>query len=297
MTKYQGLVRDLDETLYHSLPGLSSTGAKKILKSPAHYAHYASQPSETKAEFDLGSAVHSKVLGVGADIAVYPDGEGKETFEFDGEEMKNVLASNGATSTKASKAFAEDARGRGLIPVKRATANVVNIMVESVLANATARALLEGGHPEVSMFADDPDTGVAMRGRLDYLGRRIADLKTTAGESSEAGFAKQAFNLGYEVQFGHYDYIYEQITGETLPWLFIVVENAAPYLTGVHVLSEDAQSIGRAKAQLARRRYARSLETGVWGGYENRNGGPIGILDVPVYAVYEYQDNVEGKVA
>jgi hypothetical protein len=282
MTDYQGLVSDLDETLYHSLPGLSSTGAKKLLKSPAHYQHYIKHPEEPKAAFDLGSAVHAKVLGVGADIAVYPD---------------EVLASNGAVSTKAAKEFAEQARADGLIPVKRVVANVVNLMVESVLGNDTARALLEGGHPELSMFATDPETGVDLRGRLDYLGKRIADLKTTAGESSEAGFARQVFNLGYEVQFGHYEHTYELITGETPPWLFVVVETEAPYLTGVHVMSEDAQRIGRDKARLARERYARARDSGVWGGYENRNGGPIGIIDVPVYAVNDYQDNVEGRLS
>lgn len=297
MTEYQGLVHGLAEQSYHRLPGLSSTGAKKILKSPAHYHHYVTHPEEPKDEFDLGSATHAKVLGVGADIAVYPDGNGPETFEYDGTELNNVLASNGALSTKAAKAFAEDARSRGLIPVKRVTARVVDLMAESVLANNTASSILEDGKPEVSMFATDPITGANLRGRVDSLGRRIGDLKTTAGESSEAGFARQVFNLGYEVQFGHYDYIHELITGQTLPWLFIVVETSAPYLTNVHVLSEDAQRIGRDKARLARERYARAMETGVWGGYENRNGSPIGIIDVPMYAVYDYQDNVEGKIS
>lgn len=297
MTEYNGLVYDLDETLYHSLPGLSSTGAKKILRSPAHFQHYINNKEAPKSAFDLGSAVHTKVLGTGSDIAVYPDGEGHETFEFEGVELGNVLATNGAVSTKAAKAFEADARDRGLIPVKRVVSRVVDRMVESVLSNQTARALLEGGHPEVSMFATDPDTQVALRGRIDYLGKRIADLKTTAGESSESGFAKHVFNLGYEVQFGQYEHTYELITGERPPWLFIVVENEAPYLTGVHVLSEDAQQIGRDKARAARERYARARDTNNWGGYTNRNGGPIGIIDVPVYAVYEYQDKFQENAA
>jgi hypothetical protein len=297
VTDYQGLVYGLDENEYHSLPGVSSTGAKKLLRSPAHYRYYTENPHETKAEFDLGSAVHTKVLGVGAAIAIYPDGTGPESFEFEGVEMRDVLAKNGAVSTKAAAAFAEDARGKGLIPVKRVVGRVVDKMVDSVLSNQTARALFEGGQPEVSMFATDPDTKVDMRGRLDYLGKRITDLKTTAGEASEGGFARQVFSLGYEVQFGWYSHLYELITGETPPWLFVVVENTAPYLTGIHVLSEDAQRIGRDKARLARERYARCRDTNQWGGYTTRNGGPVGVLDVPMYAIYDYQDNVEGKAA
>ena len=72
MTEYQGFVEDLDETLYHSLPGLSSTGAKQILRSPAHYRAYIDTPQAPKAEFDAGSATHSKLLGVGAQVEVYP---------------------------------------------------------------------------------------------------------------------------------------------------------------------------------------------------------------------------------
>lgn len=290
MTDYNGLVYGLDEQIYHRQPGLSSTGAKKILQSPAHYRHYVEHPEEPKAGFDLGSAVHSKVLGVGAQIAVYPDGNGPERFEHDGQELDNVLASNGAISTKAAKAFEADARDRGLIPVKRVTARVVDIMAESVLSNPTARALFEGGDAEVSMFATDPITGVPMRGRLDYLSKRIADLKTTAGDASESGFARQAFSLGYEIQFGWYSHMYELITGERPPWLFVVVETSAPYLANVHVLSEDGQRIGTQKARAARELYARCIESGSWPGYPNRSGGDIGILDVPMYAIYEYQE-------
>lgn len=297
MTTYDGLVYGLDEDVYHSLPGLSSTGAKKILKSPAHYRHYADNPEPPKHEFDLGGALHTKVLGVGADILIYPDGKGDEEFAFEGQALNNVLSTTGARGSKACKAFEDDARGRGLIPVKRAEARVVDLMAESVLSNPTARALLENGDPEVSMFATDPVTGVDGRGRLDWLGRRIADVKTTSGEASEAGFARQVFNLGYHVQFGHYEYLYELITGDTLPWLFIVVETSAPFLSGVHVLSGDAQQMGRESARLARERYAKALDTGVWGGYVNRNGGPIGVIDVPGFAIYDYQDQVEGKVA
>ena len=294
---YSGLVHGLDEHLYHRQPGLSSTGAKKILQSPAHYRHYMEHPEEPKAGFDLGSAVHSKVLGVGAQIAVYPDGNGPERFEYDGTELDNVLASNGAISTKAAKAFEADARDRGLIPVKRVTARVVDIMAESVLSNPTVKALLASGQPEVSMFATDPDTNIELRGRLDWLGARIVDLKTTAGDASEEDFAKQVFRLGYDVQFAHYEHIYHLITGENPPYLFAVVETNAPYLTGVHMLGNDEVLMARRRAKEARERYARCRDTGVWGGYQTRSGGPIGILQAPVWNVNQYIDEFEGATA
>ncbi|WP_161973038.1 PD-(D/E)XK nuclease-like domain-containing protein [Microbacterium sp. HSID17254] len=296
-SNYAGLVHGLDETVYHALPGLSSTGAKKLLRSPAHFQHYISQPHEPKPEFDLGSAVHSRVLGVGAQIAIYPDGAGEETFEFEGEELTTVLSKVGALGTKAAKAFEADARAKGLIPVKREKGAQVQRMAESVLADPTVRKLLETGDPEVSMFADDPETGLPMRGRLDWLGRRIADLKTTSGDASEEVFEKDAFRLGYDVQFGHYEWLYNLITGDTLPYLFIVVETAAPYLTGVFRLGDDEILMARRRAMEARIRYARGIETGEWPGYKTRGGGPIGILRAPVWNVNQYIDEFEGSTA
>jgi hypothetical protein len=305
MTAYDGLVYDLDEETYHGLPGLSSTGAKKILRSPAHYQHYMTTPHETKDEFDVGTLVHSKVLGVGSKHTVYPDGTGPETFETLDDKGKpitltTVLASNGALSTKAAKAFAEEARSHGLIPVKRVVARVVDKMAESVLAHDEARALVEGGRAEVSMFATDPETGVPCRGRLDYLRpRTIADLKTTAGQASEVEFGKAFFRHGYDVQFGHYDWLYTQITGERPPFTWIVVETEAPYVTNVFMLEPRAQDIGRERAARARRRYAEARDKNRWDGYSNEGRQRIGIIKAPQFAIYDSIDEstTDGEIA
>ena len=301
MNAYSGLVYDLDEETYHALPGLSSTGAKKILRSPAHFQHYATNPHETKDEFDVGALVHAKVLGVGAKHTVYPDGTGPETYDYDGAELNNVLASNGALSTKAAKAFAEEARAHGLIPVKRVVARVIDKMAESILTHTEARALIEGGFAEVSMFGTDPDTGIDMRGRLDYLrpGRTIVDVKKTAGEASEIEFAKTFFRFGYHLQFGWYDRLHTQITGETLPFLWVVVEDQAPYLTNVFTIDDKYEQLGRDAASRALRRYAAARDANRWGGYENALGRRIGTLTPPQFAIYDAidADNAEGIAA
>lgn len=285
---YAGLVHGLAEATYHRQPGLSSTGAKKILQSPAHYDWYARHKDEPKDSFDLGSAVHAKVLGVGAQIAIYPDGTGPERFEYDGVELDNVLASNGAVSTKAAKAFEADARERGLIPVKRVVGRVVNRMAESVLSHTVARALFEqpGGDAEVSVFADDPELEVSLRGRFDFLGDVAIDLKTTAGTATAEGFARSAATYGYEVQEAHYQHALQLITGERRRFLFVVVEREAPYPTAVHVLDDDFKQIGDAKALRARRLYAESVRTDSWPAYSEA----IQIVRPPMWSVYDYQD-------
>jgi hypothetical protein len=296
MTAYEGLVYDLDEEIYHGLPGLSSTGAKQILRSPAHYQQYLANQHEQKDEFDVGSLVHAKVLGVGAKHTIYPDGNGPETFETIDDKGKpitltNVLAADGGLRTKASKAFADEARAHGLIPMKRVAARVVDKMAESILGHDEARALIENGWAEVSMFATDPEYGVDRRGRLDYLRKgTIADVKTTAGEASESAFAVSFFRLGYDVQFGHYEGVFEQITGTRLPFLWIVVESSAPYLTNVFTLDEKAEQIGRERAARALRRYAEARDGNRWGGYVNAGGRRIGTITPPQFAIYDSID-------
>jgi hypothetical protein len=297
---YNGFVYDLDENTYHAQPELSSTGAKKLLKSAATYKDYMEHPHETKASFDVGSAAHSKILGVGAQIAVYPDGEGPEThtmLDDKGETvtLKTVLAVNGAVSTKAAKDFEKKTREAGMIPVKRVTARVVDLMAESVLRDPRARRLLEGSRREVSAFSKDPVTGLGCRGRFDILGDRAGDVKTTAGSASETGFELDAFRYGYDVQFGHYEYIHQLITGSEIPYYFIVVETTRPYLTGFHVLGQEEAVAARDKARMARNRLARALATNEWPGYENRSGGPIGTLRAPAFSIAEYQALIESE--
>lgn len=284
MTDYEGFVEDLDETLYHSLPGLSSTGAKKILQSAAHYREYADTEQEPNAAYEVGSAVHSKLLGIGAQVEVYP---------------KDVLSKAGTTGTNAAREWAEKVRKAGNIPLKRDDFDQVQRMAESVLANPTAKTLLEGGVPELSMFATDPKTGTALRGRLDYRrSNAIVDLKTTSRDASESGFQGDVYEHGYDVQFGLYEFIYELITGESAPpWLWIVVEKSRPYLAAVHTLGDDEKDMGRRKARRAIDRYARCLETDEWPGYEHSTRGPIGLIKAPAWAIYQFIDQYEGHSA
>ena len=280
MTELTGIVPVLEESIYHAHDSLSSTGARRLLESPAKFRYAMDHPQPHKKAFDLGSAAHSKVLGTGYGVAVIP---------------ADILASNGATSTKAAKEFIADAYSQSLIPIKQAEFDEVTEMSEAVLRHPTARALLERpGQAEASVFATDPDTGVKLRARFDFLpdandGRRVTvDLKTTGKEASKAGFAKSAASFEYEVQEGHYEHTLSLATGEEDPaMVFVVVETTAPYLVAVHQLDRDFREMGAAKAKRAREMYRACTDSGIWPGYPEG----IGLLPPPVWAVYEFQDN------
>lgn len=261
MTALTGIIHDLPEAEYHAHTALSSTGARRILDSPARFRYMADHPQPFKKEFDIGSAAHGKVLGVGEPVVLIDEG---------------LLASNGAASTAAAKQFIADARANGEIPLKRAEFDTVNAMAEAVLAHPEARALLEQpGAAEVSLFADDPETGVAMRCRFDYLPDFTApnpvcvDLKTTAKNASPEGFARTTADHRYDIQQEFYLPIYMHVTGDfTARMKFIVVEKEPPHLVGVYELAPEFAEMGRKKVRDALDTYARCVETGVWPGYD-----------------------------
>jgi hypothetical protein len=270
-----GIVADLPEEAYFASPALSSTGARLILDSPARFHYRQTHPEPITRAFDVGSAVHAKVLGVGAAIAVIPD---------------EILASNGAASTASAKAFIEDARAAGLTPVKAAVAEEIDAMSEAALTHPTARALFEQpGIPEASLFATDPETGVEIRARFDFWAPISVDLKTTATLASKSGFEKAVANHGYDVQQEHYGDTEKLITGERRPFVFVVVEKTPPYLVGVHQLDREFVEIGRKKAARARRIFAECTASGVWPGYPPE----VQLLSPPLYHVYDFQENHE----
>lgn len=261
------------EEAYHSHPALSSTGARQLLESPARFRYAQDNPQPYKKAYDLGTLAHSKVLGIGAQAVVIPE---------------DILATNGATSTKAAKEFIEQARVDGLIPVKGALFDEVNAMAEAVLAHPTARAVLEqDGQAEVSLFGTDPETGVECRARMDWRGPINADLKSTAKSASKAEFEKTVVSFSYETQEAHYTDTERFATGEDgRPFLFIVVETAAPHLVAVHQLDVVFREMGKTKARRARELFAECTASGIWPGHPEE----VQLISPPVWAVYQHEE-------
>lgn len=256
----EGIILDMPEGEYHRRPELSSTQARRLLESPAKYRHALTVPEAPKAAYDLGTAVHSKVLGVGAATVAIPE---------------DLLAANGAASTKAAKDWIEQARREGKTPVKQAVADEVNAIAEAVLAHPLARFLFEQpGNAEASVFATDPDTGLDLRCRFDFLPdptahRQIGvDLKS-ARDASRVGFARAAADHRYDVQRGHYvDTL--SYTGRDLEgFAFVVVEVEPPHLVAVRPLNPQFEEIGTKDARRARRILRECLDTGTWPGYSD----------------------------
>lgn len=280
--KREGIVYGLPEAKYHAPKDeLSSTGAKLLNEAEAKFKHQVIDGNRVhKAAYDLGSAVHAKVLGVGSEILEYPD--------------KHLTPSGNVSTKPATVAWAEEQRKSGAVLVTPKEKHAFDAMLESIFTNLDARVLLEAvGDSEVSAFATCPITGVRLRARADRKPRElqtIVDLKTVRGSAHEDEFKKTIFNLGYDLSAGHYVDTWKYATGEDNDFVFIVMEKSAPYLTNVIRMTPDWLSMGKEKSMRARRKYAHGMATGEWPGYSG-----VKTVEPPMMAIYDYQDNYENE--
>lgn len=265
------VILDMPDHEYHALPELSSSGAKALLESPARFNYWRGKVRPPKDEYDLGHAVHAKVLGAGAQVLELP---------FDN------------YRTKAAQEARDDARSAGQVPMLSKEMRPINEMSEAVLRHPVASALFsQEGHSEVSVISTDPDTQVGVRARFDYLPhprspRAIAvDLKTARAASPEA-FAKSVVEYGYDLQQEWYRDVYRLATGEEVEFVFVVVESTPPYLVATYQLPLLFVEMGARKVSAARALYAECSASGRWPGYSEE----IQFIDPPVWAVFQHEE-------
>jgi hypothetical protein len=287
-----GLHFDLSEARYHAddmtaAPTLSSSIAKLMLRSPLHAwtAHPRLNPDHEPVEkktFDIGRAAHRAALGRGGDYVAIPD---------------DMLASNGAASTKAAKDFIEEARSAGLTPLKAAEVEQIGAMADIVRQRLTAYGIeIDPARSEVTALAEIDR--VMCKCRVDNAPERpmripgvptprpvMIDLKTCEDASPEA-VRRAVENYGYDMQAAHYTETWRAATGEERDMLFVFVEKAAPHeVAVVHLLNEaghtgDWFQDARAKTAATRALWRECLTTGDWPGY------PAGIITIEARSFY-----------
>ncbi len=281
------IVHGMEENEYHAHPALSSTGARMLLPeykgSPRKFQYAQTHPRTSRA-FDVGHAVHTRVLGVGGLTVTYP---------------AEHLTPSGNPSTKAATVeWEQEQRAAGFTILSAADADRVDGIAETVLAHESARPLFEVCElREVSVFAEVE--GVPSRARFDALseptrnGVYALDLKTTEDATKE-GFERSVAKWGYDVQIAHYMDVYEASeTAFIERFMIVAVEKSAPYEVAVFELPEMWLAMGRAKAQAARAIFAECTASGVWPGYTSE----IQSLDAPTWLVFAHETKYDREIS
>lgn len=241
-----GFHQGVTEATYHAdRESLSVSGAKVLLKAPALYRWQLDHPVH-KDVFDVGSAAHKLVLGVGDPIEV-------------------IYAND--WRTKAAQEARDTARADGKIPLLGGDWERVQAMAEALKGHRLAMRLLNVGAPEVSAYAEDDETGVMRRCRFDWLGTSILTDYKTSFSADPATFIKAAINFGYDQQAAWYRDVAADLGHDAQAFAFIVQEKEPPYLVTVVELPAELVERGRARNRRALDRFAECMESGVWPGY------------------------------
>lgn len=251
-----GAYSDIAENAYHADPviggSLSSTGAKHLVKSPAHYRHYADIGMAPRAAFDRGHVIHKEILGEGADIAV---------MDFD------------SWRSKAAQEDRDAARADGRVPILDKDFLPLLEVANTVLDDPVVGPWFTGeGDSEVSIFHKNPEFGVWMRGRVDRVIKDgdttvLIDVKTTQ-DADPALFGRTAAKFGYDLQMAWYTHIWEALhPDQTIRFLHVLVGLDEPTTLSVVELDDDFNWTGTELMNRALERYAECTKTNTWPGY------------------------------
>lgn len=247
-----GVFEDMPAATYHALPALSSGGAKKLLRSPAHFRAYVDTPNDPTDAMLVGSAVHCGAL---------------EPDSFTGAVVRAPICDRRTKEGKATWSEFQ-AAAAGKIILSAADFDRALRCINAVADHPAAQALLHGARTEVSACWEDGEFGVACKARFDALSRGgVIDLKTCADASPE-GFARALAQYDYPVQAAHYFSGAEHaLDASPAFFAFICVESEAPHAVAVYELDRPTMLAGMRRVETALRRYRDCLKTGSFPGY------------------------------
>lgn len=208
---------------------------------------------------NLGSIVHDKVLLGDA---------GKPPFEvvpFD------------SFRTKDAQAVRDDLIARGIIPLaqnKKTEELLSGISVmeqrlrEQLAAHIDYPNLMEKGAGEQSGFYLDEKLGIWKRARFDWLDDLYPDIvwdyKTTS-LTADKWINQELWKEKY-IQCPHYTDVLSGIRQKKCKFGFVLQRTVEPFLVEIVVIDESYMEEVRKRYDLAQRRFANCLKTGIWRG-------------------------------
>lgn len=238
---------DLTNEEYHGDccdgPSLSASSIKQLISDPSEYWLHSPlnpnrAPQKVNKAFNVGTAAHTMVLEpdlLAETIAVIPN---------------DMLASNGALSTKAAKAFMAEQTELGRTVIKEDEWKAVCDMADAIRSNSVVMRAMAGTLNEQSLIVKDEEAGIYIKSRPDQMpqesGRFIVDLKTTDRENIGAWERTSMLDLRYDIQGAMMMWALEKVLGiKAAGVMYVVVCKQPPYRVAVRTLRASSYT-GRA---------------------------------------------------
>jgi hypothetical protein len=283
---WSGIFPTIPAAQYHTrrLDVASASGLKQVLRSPAHFKHWAEHPEDDKSSpaLTFGRALHAAILEPDVFLRTYAVVEAGAP-KYPTPAQWNAKKSN--PDSEAAKAWWKEweANNAGRIRLSLDDYDRAQRMADSARSHPVAAGLIVGGDREITFRWHDEATGLACQSRADLYapGEFLMDVKSCRDASAE-GFARAVVSYQYGLQHAHY---LEGIRacGDAIRWfVFLAIESEAPYVCQPYVLDSHAESLGIAQRQRALTLQSKCLTTGRWPGYSEQ----LGELTLPAWAFY-----------
>lgn len=257
---------DVTDADYHAGDGLSSTGAKTITKCPAQFAYDREHPVH-KDVYDQGHVIHELVLGKGSGF---------------------VVVDGNRNSTAVKEAIAA-ARGEGKVPIKSTDLANAQAMADAVHQHPEIGPIFTSGAAERSVYVTDPETGVALRCRPDWLtetrdGRPVCiDVKSTQGNTHPWTLGKVISDYGYHQSAAFYTDVLALEGVPDVAFMLLFISKSGLVEPRVVNMPDTAIDRGRELNRRAIETYAQCTEANEW-----PCAHPAFIeVDIPSYAYYD----------
>jgi hypothetical protein len=253
----EGIFKDVQDDLYHSeRAAVSSSGLKRILRSPAHFVAMQNSPEESTAALAFGKALHAALL---------------EPAKFRERYMAKPELDR---RTKAGRELAQliDAACEHKTQISQEWLDEIDAMVEAGRRHPQVAQMTQAGEAEVSYVWRDEETGILCKCRPDWLNAEaIWDVKTCA-DASPAGFSRACAKYMYHVSAAFYVEGVFKLTGRTLPFRFVASEKDAPYAVAVYEASAVFLRTGGRLVRQALNRLRACRGSGKWPSYQPDGG-------------------------
>lgn len=235
VTHEPGIYFNLPMERYRSDPALGTSSINALNVSPITYWRGSHMNPDREADetdaTDFGDALHARLLEgpevfasrfvPALDESQFPDVP-KSGAELEARCVALGITKSGTKAEKEARIAAKDpaflswsaiesAYGKqhaGKSFLKAEVMSKIERTSQLVSAHPDASKALTGGYPEVSIFWEDPETGVRCKARLDRLKSAAAiDLKSFSnkgGTSIDRAIASSIQRYGYLTQAVHY---------------------------------------------------------------------------------------------
>lgn len=258
---------------YHSSEGYSNSFLTAVLRSPAHAMARGKWKSTRNME--IGSAFHSSTLE--------PD-----LYKRD----YRIVECDARTSSLYKQACKDHPSAQVLTIAESET---VKGMTAGVYRNPKLREIIElPGKAEVAYFAIDPDTGLMIKCKFDWLTDSNISLDVKKTQDARMYKFSQSINTYmYHMQDAFYRHVFRCATGEDLQeFYFGAVEEQKPHASNRWRLGPESRKKGDALFREALTTLAICIDRGDFPAYDSDGDDEI---EIPAYA-FDQDDEMEGEV-